>query len=225
MFQFLSKGKLISCQKKNVSVGIDLGISDFAILSDGSKYDNNYFTKTMLKRIKREQRKLSRMFNNNVKGYSKDNKPIFIKPLSDCKNYQKQKKKLARLYEKVSNQRKDYLNKLSTNIIKNHDIICIEDLNIKGMMKNHKLSQAIADVSWSNFVRKLEYKARWYGKKIVKVSAWFPSTKTCSCCNQKTGPTKLNTREWVCANCHTHHDRDINASINILNEGLKTLNS
>ncbi|MCL1696824.1 IS200/IS605 family element RNA-guided endonuclease TnpB [Lysinibacillus sp. BPa_S21] len=201
-------------EKADSAIGIDLGITDFAILSDGHKIDNNKFTSKMEKNLKREQRKLSK------RALIAKNKGI---DLLDAKNYQKQKRKVARLHERVINQRDDFLNKLSTEIIKNHDIICIEDLNTKGMLRNHKLAKSISDVSWSSFVSKLEYKATWYGKTIVKVSRWFPSSQICSDCGHHDGKKSLKIRDWTCPNCHANHDRDINASKNILAEGLRTL--
>ncbi|OTP11012.1 IS605 OrfB family transposase [Enterococcus sp. 10A9_DIV0425] len=141
--------------------------------------------------------------------------------LFEAKNYQKQKCKVARLHEKVMNQRTDFLNKLSTEMIKKHDIICIEDLNTKGMLRNHKLAKSISDVSWSSFVTKLQYKADWYGQEIIKVDKWFPSSQICSECGYNDGKKPIEIRKWTCPICHTHHDRDINASINILAEGLK----
>ena len=207
----LYKEEITELPKTNSAVGIDLGITDFAILSNGQKVDNKGFTKKMEQKLKREQRKLSRRaLLAKQKGIN----------LFEAKNYQKQKKKVARLYEKMVNQRTDFLNKLSTDIIKNHDIICIEDLNVKGMLKNRKLSKAISDVSWSSFVIKLEYKANWYGREIVKIDRWFPSSQICSDCGHKDGKKPLNIREWTCNNCGETHDRDINASINILNQGL-----
>lgn len=201
--------------KSNRSVGIDLGIKGFAILDDGTVYNNNRYTTKMAKQLAREQRKLSRRYEQAKKDGKK---------LEDAKNYQKQKIKVARLHEKVANQREDFLNKVSTIIVKNHDVICIEDLNTKGMLRNHKLAKSISDVSWSMFVAKLQYKADWYGKRVVKIDRWFASSQICSSCGVNSGKKTLDIRYWECE-CGAKHDRDINASKNIKNEGLRQIQS
>ena len=200
--------------RANKSIGIDLGIKEFAIMSDNTKVENLKLSKEYEKRLKREQRKLSKR-----KEIAKTNN----KKLSDSKNYQKQKKVVAKIHNKIRNKRKDFINKLSTDIINNHDIICIEDLNIKGLLKNHKLAKSISDVSWSEFVRQLEYKANWYGRKIVRVPTFYPSSKTCSNCGNVKETLKLSERIYHCECCGLEIDRDYNASINILRKGLEIL--
>jgi putative transposase len=198
------KQEYIPFEKTGSIIGIDTGIKDLAILSDKTVYENKKVLKKRIKKIKYKQRQLSK----KVKG---------------SKSRIKQRNKLAIEHEKVVNIRKDYLHKVSTEIIKNHDIICIEDLSIKNMMKNHKLAQAFSDASLGTFYDMLEYKASFNEKKIIKIGRFFASSKTCSKCNYINEELTLKDREWTCKGCGTLHDRDYNASINIKNEGLKIL--
>lgn len=182
--------------KEKTSIGIDLGIKTFLVTSDGKQIENPKFLKKSLSRLKYVHRK-----------YSK-------------KKGKRTKYRLQRLHEIVANQRKDFLHKTSSKLIKSHDSICIEDLNIVSMVKNHKLAQAIKDVSWGEFVRQLEYKADWYGKNIIRIGRFEPSSKTCSCCGSINKELTLQDREWTCA-CGEVLDRDVNAAINIKNFALK----
>ena len=202
--------------KTHSNIGIDLGLTDFIVLSDGSKVANPKFLSKLQDKLAREQKILAK---RRVVAKTDQRR------LSDSKNYQKQKLKVAKVYEKITNKRTDFLHKLSINLIKNHDVIAIEDLNVKGMVKNRKLAKAISDSSWSAFTTMLAYKAEWYGKTLVKVDRWYPSSKTCSNCNHLLTKAELllSVRTWNCPTCSQQNDRDINASINILNEGLKLI--
>jgi putative transposase len=180
------------------TIGIDLGLKEFLITSLGTKIENPKFLKKSLSKLKYIQRK-----------YSK-------------KKGRKTKYKLQKLHEKVSLQRKDFLHKVSSNLVNNHDSIALETLKVKNMIKNPNLAQSISDASWSTFVDMLEYKANWYGTNIIRIGTFEPSSKMCSNCGTINKELKLSEREWCCENCYSCHDRDVNASINIKNIALKT---
>jgi putative transposase len=187
--------------KTGKSMGIDLGITDFIVTSDGEKVKNPNFSRFLKDKLKTHQKHLSR----KTKGSNR---------------YKRQRKKVARVHEKITNSRKDFQHKLSTRLITEYDMISLESLAVKNMMKNRFLAYSISDSSWSSFVSMLEYKAQWYGKEIRRIERFYPSSKTCSSCDYIIDKLPLSVRRWQCPKCSTDHDRDINAAKNIHRQGL-----
>lgn len=186
-------------------IGFDVGIKSFAVSSDGIEYENPKYLSRSEKKLAKLQRQLSRK-------------------TKDSSNWNKARIKVARLHEHIHNQRNDMQHKLSTQIIREYDIVCIEDLAPKNMARNHKLAKSILDASWGEFRRQLMYKADWYGKKVVCINRFYPSSQLCSECGAQWSGTKdLKIRKWVCPNCGANLDRDTNAAINILHEGMRML--
>lgn len=179
-------------------IGIDLGLIDFVTLSTGEKIANPRWFRKAEARLARAQKKLSR----KKKG---------------SQNWHKQRVKVARLYERITNQRKDFQHKVSRQLVETYGLIRFENLNIKGMVKNHSLAKSISDAAWAQFVSFVEYKGAWYGSYAEKVDRWFASSKTCSDCGAKNSLLKMSDKEWACSKCGVLHDRDVNAAINILN--------
>ncbi len=187
------------------TIGLDVGITDFVTMSDGTKIDNPKFLRGSIQRLNVLQKRVSQ----KKKG---------------SKNRDKAKYQVAKQHEKITDQRKDFLHKVSSKAVSDNQAIAIETLNVAGMMKNHCLAQAIGDVSWSEFFRQLEYKCEWYGKTLLRVGQFEPSSKICSVCGSINDDLKLSDREWTCAGCGTFHDRDVNASINIKKFALQDQN-
>lgn len=187
-------------------IGIDLGVKDFVITSEGKVFNNLHFKKNETNKLKRLQKHLSR----KVKGSNNRNKARI---------------KLAKVYKKINDKKQYYLHQVSNTLINENQVICMENLNVKGMLKNHKLAESISEMNFGEFKRILDYKARWYNRKLVFVDRYYPSSKTCSCCGFKYKGLTLNEREWTCPECNTKHNRDINAAVNILNEGLRIIGS
>ena len=195
---------IIQKEKLDTVIGLDLGIKDFIVDSNRNRYENKHFYKNKEQKLKKLQRQLS-------------------KKQKGSNNRNKLKIKLAKVHEKISNQRNTYLHQITSKLVNENQIICIEDLNVKGMMSNHKLAKSIQELSLYEFRRQLEYKCNWYGRRLVIINQFYPSSKTCHNCGYIYKDLKLSKREWICPHCGKLIDRDYNASLNILDNGLKQI--
>lgn len=208
----------------NSRISIDVGVKNFYKDTERNVIKNPKYLEKASKKLTHEQRKLSHMIESHIVSYKVigDKRfPIYDRDLNECRNIQKQRKKVALVHEKIANQRNDFLQQESTKLIRENQIIGIEDLNVKGMVKNHNLAKSISSVSWSKFFDMLEYKAKWYGRTVIRVPRWYPSSQLCSCCGYKNPEVKdLKIRKWTCPQCGAVHDRDFNASDNILDKAL-----
>ena len=193
-------------KETDATIGIDLGIKDFVITSDGEVFNNLHFKKTETKKIKRLQRQLSK----KQKGSNNRNKARI---------------KLAKLYKKINDKKQYYLHAVSNSLIDENQVICMEDLNVKGMVKNHNLAESICEMNWGEFRRMLEYKANWYNRKMVFVDRFYPSSKACHNCGYINKSITLKDRQWICPQCGEVIERDYNAALNILDEGLRIIGS
>lgn len=182
---------------KDNAVGVDLGIKDYAILSDGTKFSNP-------KHLEQAQRKLAHL------------QKVFARKQKDSKNHERMRIKVAKCHRRISNKRNDFLHKLSTYLMRNYDTICLENLNVMGMEQNHHLARAIQSASWGEFARQLEYKSEWYGKNVLFIGRFEPSSKLCHKCGYINSELTLKDREWTCPVCGEYLDRDVNAAINIM---------
>lgn len=194
-------------------VGFDLGLIDLLIGSDGTRHERPRYAYEYKDKLAQEQRKLSKMRTKLERVNAN---------LDECRNYQKQKHKVAKLHEHITNCAKDFNHKLSIELVRNYDFIAMEDLNVKGMKKNRKLAYSISDVRWSQLLNFVKYKSQWYGKEFRQVDRFYASSKICSCCGtyHKDIVNSLSVREWTCPDCGARHDRDVNAAKNILNQAL-----
>ena len=199
--------------KTGKQVGFDLGLIDLLIGSDGVRYERPKFAYANKDKLAKEQHKLSKMRTKLERVNAN---------LDECKNYQKQKRKVAKLHEHIANSAKDFNHKLSRELVEEYDFLAFENLNVEGMKKNHSLAYSISDVRWSQLLNFIQYKCLWYGKEFRQVDRFYASSKICSCCGtyHKDIVNSLSVREWTCPDCGTHHDRDVNAARNILNQAL-----
>jgi len=202
---FCTEHDIQALPRLNKSIGIDLGLKTFAALSDGGAIESPKFERRNRSKLKTLQRRYSRT-------------------LKGSKNREKARLRLAREYQRISNRRANFLHQQTTKIIRENQMIILESLKVKNMMQNHRLAGAIADASWSEFVRQLEYKSKWYNREIIKINQWFPSSQLCSACGEKrVERLKLSDREWNCDACGVVHDRDLNAAKNILRAGMSLI--
>ncbi|MBR1438695.1 MAG: transposase, partial [Synergistaceae bacterium] len=202
-------------------LGIDLGVKDLAILSDGRVFKNinkTHEVRRLKKKLRREQRKASRRLRQNIKSYDKNRHPIWKRPLKECRNVERQNKKIKLLYKRINDIRTNYLHQTTSAIVKTKPSrIVMETLNVKGMLKNHHLSKAVAEENFYEFKRQMRYKCEALGIELIEADRFYPSSKTCSRCEHIKRDLKLKDRTYICPECGLVMDRDLNAAINLAN--------
>ena len=218
------KDEVVPMPNGGGKIGIDAGVRALYTGSDGKAVHSPAPLRAYEKKLRREQRRLSRRIEADIAGRDAKHRPIWKRPLSECRNVQKQRRRVARVHEKIADIRNDFLQKESTRLVRENQVIGLEDLDVRGMLRDRRLAKSISDASMGEFIRMIEYKAYAYGTQVIRVPRFYASSQICSCCGYKNPAVKdLRVREWTCPECGAFHDRDVNAAVNILNKAVSMI--